>query len=84
MPQQELRDAGCVINESFFVWLVAVSFFSLDHCVTVVGQKLRRKKGTAGDDRYSVTGIAFCLLSRTTAQTTLDAFVSAAGLTQTL
>lgn len=49
--------------------------------MTVVGQKLRRKKGSAGDDRCAVTGTAFCLLSRPTAQPTLDAFVSAARLT---
>lgn len=44
---------------------LTVSFFSLDHCVTVLGQKLRRKKGTAGDNRYGVTGTAFCLIIQT-------------------
>lgn len=49
--------------------------------MTVVRQKLRRNKGTAGDDRYSVTGAAFPLFSRPAAQPSLDAFVSVAGLT---
>lgn len=65
MPQftEELRSAGCAINDSFF--LSDCFLFSLDHCVTVLGQKLRRKKGTAGDNRYGVTGTAFCLIIQT-------------------
>lgn len=39
--------------------LVTISFFSLDHCVTVTGWKLRRKEGRAGDNRYGVAVTAF-------------------------
>lgn len=64
-------------------YLTGDCFFFLFGSLCDCGRTEIEKKGTAGD-KYSVTGTNFCLLSRATAQPTLDAFVSATGPTQTL